>query len=315
MSEHYTGEELDVEIVPLSQCRAFLLLKERRNIVGLQDRDFKGVWIPKEIWLNNELSVLEKVLFAEIDSLDGEDGCYASNDYFMEFFNVSESTISRGISKLKSLGYIDSVQIGGRSRILRVVKMTTQSSQNDYPGSSKNCVSSIKEKKENNIIYKSTLPGAPSKNHSQLYKAKSTLTDDLESGKSIDEQTKVKKRQTEEEKADKKIDKTSYSDKVKELLKQFFRQSFYSKDVKRMKNASDLTGKLMRLDELVKKGEDPIKVVQQSIDMNWNAFYEYKEQAKVKSYSDHSDGIIAQTLSQEEAREVLKGYAERNGVV
>ena len=41
-------------------------------------RDFKGIWIPKEIWLSEQLSLMEKVLFVEIHSLDNEDGCYAS---------------------------------------------------------------------------------------------------------------------------------------------------------------------------------------------------------------------------------------------
>ena len=29
-------------------------------------RDFKGVWIPKEIWLTDQLSLMEKVLFVEM---------------------------------------------------------------------------------------------------------------------------------------------------------------------------------------------------------------------------------------------------------
>ena len=93
-------------------------------------RDFKGVWIPKDIWLNDELDITEKALFAEIDSLDNENGCTASNAYFIKFFKVSESTITRGISHLKDLGLIES-SFNGRVRTLRVVKMTTQSSQND----------------------------------------------------------------------------------------------------------------------------------------------------------------------------------------
>jgi len=39
------------------------------------DRDFKGVWIPKDIWLSENLSLMEKVLFVEIHSLDNERGC------------------------------------------------------------------------------------------------------------------------------------------------------------------------------------------------------------------------------------------------
>lgn len=56
-------------------------------------RDFKGVWIPKEIWLSPELSLMEKVLFVEIHSLDNERGCYASNRHFAEFFGLSERQI------------------------------------------------------------------------------------------------------------------------------------------------------------------------------------------------------------------------------
>jgi hypothetical protein len=43
------------------------------------NRDFKGVWIPKEIWISSQLSLFEKVLFVEINSLDNERHCYAGN--------------------------------------------------------------------------------------------------------------------------------------------------------------------------------------------------------------------------------------------
>ena len=64
------------------------------------ERDFKGVWIPKEIWLSCELSLMEKVLFVEIHSLDNERGCYASNRHFAEFFDVSERQIRTYLSQL-----------------------------------------------------------------------------------------------------------------------------------------------------------------------------------------------------------------------
>lgn len=69
-------------------------------------RDFKGVWIPKEIWLSDKLSLMEKVLFVEIHSLDNERGCYASNRYFAEFFNISERQISTYVSSLKDKGFV-----------------------------------------------------------------------------------------------------------------------------------------------------------------------------------------------------------------
>src|SRR5688572_25945164 len=69
-------------------------------------RDFKGVWIPKEIWLSSQLSLMEKVIFVEIHSLDNADGCYASNRHFADFFSVSERQIRTYIGSLKEKGFI-----------------------------------------------------------------------------------------------------------------------------------------------------------------------------------------------------------------
>ena len=87
-----------------------------------QKRVFKGIWIPKEIWLNPELNPIEKLLIVEIDSLDNEDdkGCFASNEYFGNFFGVSEGTIANMISSLKKRDFIFQVFFDGRNRGLRV---------------------------------------------------------------------------------------------------------------------------------------------------------------------------------------------------
>ncbi len=71
-------------------------------------RDFKGVWIPKEIWLSQDLSLSEKCLFVEIQSLDNEHGCYASNKHFARFLGISERQVTRLVKKLESKGYIKS---------------------------------------------------------------------------------------------------------------------------------------------------------------------------------------------------------------
>ena len=71
-------------------------------------RDFKGVWILKELWLLRDLSLLEKVMLIEIDSLDNEKGCFATNDYFAEFFNLSKDHISKVINNLVKRGFITS---------------------------------------------------------------------------------------------------------------------------------------------------------------------------------------------------------------
>ena len=84
------------------------------------ERDFKGVWIPKEIWLDERLNALEKVILTEIDSLDnGERGCWASNKHIADFCQCSERSVTASISKLVSLGYIYVQSFDGRQRILR----------------------------------------------------------------------------------------------------------------------------------------------------------------------------------------------------
>jgi len=71
------------------------------------ERNFKGVWIPKEIWLAEDLTIQEKVLLVEIDSLDdGERGCYASNNYFAKFFGITPGRISQMVTTLTNKNYI-----------------------------------------------------------------------------------------------------------------------------------------------------------------------------------------------------------------
>jgi len=69
-------------------------------------REFKGVWINRNVWLNKELTIHEKFLLVEIDSLDNESSCFASNDYFAEFMGVDQRSIQRNISALIKKGYL-----------------------------------------------------------------------------------------------------------------------------------------------------------------------------------------------------------------
>ena len=72
------------------------------------ERDFKGIWIPKEIWLSKELTVMEKLFLVEIDSLNNsKHGCFASNKYFSDFFELSIGRVSQIISSLKEKGFIE----------------------------------------------------------------------------------------------------------------------------------------------------------------------------------------------------------------
>lgn len=70
------------------------------------ERDFKGIWISKEIWLSQDLSLIEKVFLVEIDSLDNEQGCFASNQYFADFFNLTPVRCSQIIKSLEKKNMI-----------------------------------------------------------------------------------------------------------------------------------------------------------------------------------------------------------------
>jgi len=83
------------------------------------ERDFKGIWIPKEIWLLKDLNYIQKILLIEIDSLNKEEWCFASNEYFADFFWISTTQISKNIAFLKKEWYIKEVWFDWRKRILQ----------------------------------------------------------------------------------------------------------------------------------------------------------------------------------------------------
>jgi len=89
----------------------------------MNKRDFKGIWIPAEIWLDTKMTMQEKFFFVEIDSLDGDDGCFASNEYFSNFFGISKTRVSIVITSLVEKGYVKRTLIckEGTKQILKRV--------------------------------------------------------------------------------------------------------------------------------------------------------------------------------------------------
>lgn len=86
------------------------------------ERVFRGVWVPVEIWESQSLSWMEKCLWAEISSLGTEEKpCFASNGYLAKMFHSTESSISNMISKLRSLKMIKQISYDGRSRKILAV--------------------------------------------------------------------------------------------------------------------------------------------------------------------------------------------------
>jgi hypothetical protein len=78
---------------------------------------FKGVWIPYEVWKLDALTWMEKCLWAEISFLGTEEKpCFASNAYLADVFKSTESSISNMISRLKKYEMIKYISNDGRSR-------------------------------------------------------------------------------------------------------------------------------------------------------------------------------------------------------
>lgn len=103
-----------------------------------ESRGFRGVWIPKEYWLDPNLKIMEVVFITEIESLDNGKGCYASNKYFSEFFGISKGRCSQIINNLSDKGYIkidydrEGKQV--KKRTMKVVrKLTTPYLENYRP--------------------------------------------------------------------------------------------------------------------------------------------------------------------------------------
>jgi len=122
-----------------------LCLKKRKMN---KNRDFKGVWIPKEIWLSTDLSPIEKFFLIEIDSLDNENGCYASNAHFAELFGLSIKWCSGIIRKIEKKGYIKiTLMYEGKQVKKRTIKML-----NKTGGTLKNGGGGYPEKQEGGIL-------------------------------------------------------------------------------------------------------------------------------------------------------------------
>lgn len=84
------------------------------------DRDFKGVWIPRELWLSRDLTGNEKIVLFEIDSFTSQEKpCFISDEYIGELVGVTPKAANRIVSSLVKKGFVEKVGFDGRNRFLR----------------------------------------------------------------------------------------------------------------------------------------------------------------------------------------------------
>ncbi len=123
------------------------------------EREFRGVWIPAEVWLDKRLTLVERALLAEIDSFSGAGKTFHKcNDTIQTEYGISRNTISRALRKLEALDFIE-VNFNGRvrhcsTRAGSIPKMGRQSPQNGEAASPNDTSTNKIERTKNNTMKK-----------------------------------------------------------------------------------------------------------------------------------------------------------------
>lgn len=222
------------------------------------NRDFKGIWIPKEIYLAKDLNWTEKILLVEIDSLDNEQGCFANNEYFSNFLGISKGRISKNISLLTEKGYITSeiiYKVNSKEIEKRVLHTTIRYGRKHLEGTvaNDNTPIGVNDQDNNTII-------------------NNTINNKKEKEKGIDILIKNYTENTE----------------LKECIRDFIKMRAAIK-----KPVTDRALKILldKLDRLESTEDKKIKVLEQSIMNSWLGIFPLKEEVNehVKCTSDKYD--------------------------
>lgn len=92
-----------------------------------KDKKFTGIWIPAEIYLDQDLSWTEKIIYLEISSFTAASTkCFFSNDYLASRIGISPSQVSRIISRLREINLVTLVSFDGITRILEALPYTNK---------------------------------------------------------------------------------------------------------------------------------------------------------------------------------------------
>lgn len=116
----------------------------------------------KKLWFDQNLTLQEKIFFIEINSLDNEDGCYATNEYFAKFFGLSKVRVSEVINSLINKNYIKRTLIYKENskeidqRILNVLKYPP-TEKAVYPPLGKQDTPPLGKFIDNNTVFNNTL--------------------------------------------------------------------------------------------------------------------------------------------------------------
>lgn len=102
-----------------SNTSRLAFIMKGRNMEN-DERIVKGIWIPIEVWKDDNLSWNEKILLMEIDSYTSENkDCFFSNEYIAKLLDVSETYANKLLSSLIGKGYVSKTRFDGRKRYIK----------------------------------------------------------------------------------------------------------------------------------------------------------------------------------------------------
>ena len=89
-------------------------------------RQFTGVWLPRELLLDERLTAVDKILYAEIASF-GDKGCWKRSEELMELCRVKRDAFGASCKRLIKFGYITQSREYGRMRRKSTLGFSQQS--------------------------------------------------------------------------------------------------------------------------------------------------------------------------------------------
>ena len=235
-----------------------------------QQRQFKGIWIPKEIWLNKDLTFQEKIILVEIDSYDdGQVGCFATNKHFVNNFGINSSRISQIIQSLQRKNYITiTYDFNGKEIIKRYLHI------NRPPYPPKDGMSKI-----NIGMLKNEMGVCQFDKGGYVKKLKDNNTNI--NNTNINNKEERKK----ETNYDKIINSMVEDEEIKNSIYEFIKMR---KLIKKPMTDRALTMLINKLEKLSSDKDIQIKILEQSILKNWTDIYPYKEENNYAGYQGNA---------------------------
>lgn len=231
------------------------------------NRAFKGIWIPKEVWESKELTLQQKVMLVEIDSLDNEKGCYASNKYFSEFFGISSGRVSQVINELIDKGYLNAEYIKEDNQILaRILKIQSP----PYP---------VKVFRKLNRGYLENDEGGIK------YSKGGYLENDKDNNIDINNINNNNKKERKKTSYDEILNSMVEDDDVKNTICDYIKMR---KLIKKPMTDRAVTMLINKLYKLSNNNQIQIKILEQSILKNWTDIYPYKEENNYAGYQGNA---------------------------